>query len=176
MRLIDLSIDNCTWGDRECEATFKCSEEEFRALWNNKLEDPAIYEYRLLGNKILPKTTKQANNDTKVIFNNPATILFINGKKYVSKVHEEEFDEEKGLLMCLAKANGISHLELQRMIKGAKRVSPFKQIAKNINKATKKMQLIASGLINPPKHTREVREQLQNNKKRGRARGSNREV
>lgn len=55
----------------------------------------------------------------KVIFNPPATILFINGKKYVSKAHNEPFDEEKGLLMCLAKAQGITHLELKRMIKGA---------------------------------------------------------
>ena len=47
--------------------------------------------------------------DCRVIFNPPATILFVGGKKYVSKAHNEEFDEEKGLLMCLAKANGISH-------------------------------------------------------------------
>lgn len=55
----------------------------------------------------------------KVIFNAPATILFVDGKKYVSKAHDEPFDKEKGLLMCLAKANGISHLDLQRMIKNA---------------------------------------------------------
>ena len=61
------------------------------------------------------------NHETKVIFNPPATILIKNGKKYVSKAHEEKFDEEKGLLMCLAKANGITHLELKRMIKNAKR-------------------------------------------------------
>ena len=60
-------------------------------------------------------------NKTKVIFNPPATILYINGKKYVSKAHNEQFDEEKGLLMCIAKANGISHLELKRMIKNAQR-------------------------------------------------------
>lgn len=65
-------------------------------------------------------------DEIKVIYNNPATILYMNGKKYVSKVHNEEFDEEKGLLMCLAKANGISNLELQRMIKGAKRIEPSK--------------------------------------------------
>lgn len=59
--------------------------------------------------------------DIKVIFNQPATILYVNGRKYVSKVHDEEFDEEKGLLMCLAKANGITHAELKRMIKSAKR-------------------------------------------------------
>ena len=57
----------------------------------------------------------------KVIYNPPATILFVGDKKYVSKAHNEAFDEEKGLLMCLAKANGITHLELKRMIKGAER-------------------------------------------------------
>ena len=60
-------------------------------------------------------------HETKVIFNPPATILYMNGKKYVSKVHDEEFDEEKGLLMCLAKAHGHSHGELKQMLKNAKR-------------------------------------------------------
>lgn len=64
---------------------------------------------------------KEKKEETKVIFNPPATILYMNGKKYVSKAHEEDFNEEKGLLMCIAKANGISHLELKRMIKNAKR-------------------------------------------------------
>lgn len=74
--------------------------------------------YQLSGVKIQFLDDKK---DIKVIFNEPATILYMNGKKYVSKVHDEEFDEEKGLLMCLAKANGITHAELKRMIKGAKR-------------------------------------------------------
>ena len=64
------------------------------------------------------KCTKSRNN-IKVIFSDPATILFIGDKKYISKAHGEKFDPEKGLLMCLAKANGISHLDLKRMIKGA---------------------------------------------------------
>lgn len=57
----------------------------------------------------------------RVIFSNPATILFVDGKKYVAKAHNEEFDEEKGLLMCLAKAAGISHLDLNRLLKKAAR-------------------------------------------------------
>ena len=64
---------------------------------------------------------KNFNMKQKVIFNNPATIYINGDKKYISKAHDEPFDEEKGLLMCLAKAQGISHLELKRMIKGAKR-------------------------------------------------------
>lgn len=77
--------------------------------------------------------------ETKVIFNPPATILYMNGKKYVSKAHEEDFDEEKGLLMCIAKANGISHLELKRMIKNAKRPLPPKE-RKSINGVSVKIE------------------------------------
>lgn len=56
----------------------------------------------------------------KVIFNDPATILFVDGKKYISKAHDEDFDKEKGLMACLLKSFGISYLDLQRMIKSAK--------------------------------------------------------
>ncbi|MGN0804383.1 MAG: hypothetical protein ACI4MS_03265 [Candidatus Coproplasma sp.] len=73
----------------------------------------------------IPSTRLQAhlakNMEMKVIFNPPATILIVGDKKFVSKVHNEEFDEEKGLLMCLAKANGITHLKLKRILKHAKR-------------------------------------------------------
>lgn len=47
--------------------------------------------------------------------------MFLDGKKYISKCHNEPFDEEKGLLMCPAKANGISHLKLKQLIKTATR-------------------------------------------------------
>ena len=57
--------------------------------------------------------------EMKIIINEPAVVLIKNGKKYVSKAHNEEFDAEKGLLMCLAKSNGISHLDLKRMLKNA---------------------------------------------------------
>lgn len=40
----------------------------------------------------------------RVIFNNPATIVFWeNGTKTVVKAHEDKFDEEKGLAMAIAK-------------------------------------------------------------------------
>lgn len=57
----------------------------------------------------------------RVIFNDPTTILIVNGKKYISKAHDEEFDEEKGLLMCLAKASGYTHANLKALLKGAQR-------------------------------------------------------
>ena len=68
-----------------------------------------------------PSIGMKRRKKVKVIFNDPATILFVDDKKFVSKAHKEKFDEEKGLLMCIAKANGISHLELKRIIKNAQR-------------------------------------------------------
>lgn len=55
----------------------------------------------------------------RVIFNDPTTILIVNDKKYIAKAHDEEFDEEKGLLMCLAKANGYTHANLKALLKNA---------------------------------------------------------
>lgn len=67
-----------------------------------------------------------ANNILKkqqqVIFNGDATILIDSNKnKYISKVHEEQFDEEKGLLMCIAKSAGYTHSDIKRLLKNAKR-------------------------------------------------------
>ena len=119
------------------EACFICTDEEIGRLRGN------FCKYTLKDLEI----SKQ-KKDIKVIFNNPATILFVNGKKYISKAHDETFDEEKGLLMCLAKANGISHLELQRMIKNAKRQSLPPKERKSINGVS----------IDPYKFINEIRE------------------
>lgn len=60
-------------------------------------------------------------HENKVIFNDKATVLIKDGKKYVSKCKDgDAYDKEKGLLLCLAQANGISYRDLQEMIAGAK--------------------------------------------------------
>lgn len=60
-------------------------------------------------------------NNTKVIFNGNITILLKNGLRYVSKCEDgDAYDREKGLLLCLAKANGISYQGLQEMLANAK--------------------------------------------------------
>ena len=56
------------------------------------------------------------DREYKVVFNNPYTILYIDGKKVVSKVVDEPFDKEKGLLMCIAKAYGITNSLLQKLV------------------------------------------------------------
>ena len=61
------------------------------------------------------------SDNVRVIFNDPATIVWIKGKKYVAKAHNEPFDEEKGLLMCLAKASGYKHSQLKKMLANATR-------------------------------------------------------
>ena len=56
----------------------------------------------------------------KLIFKGNETILIKDGKEYVSKCADGDFfDKEKGLLLCLAKANGVSYEDLQKMIDGA---------------------------------------------------------
>ena len=85
----------------------------------------------------LPSIGMKRRKKMKVIFNDPATILFVDDEKFVSKAHKEKFDPEKGLLMCLAKANGISHLELIRMMKSANWVSPKSPYKKKEKKGDK---------------------------------------
>lgn len=75
----------------------------------------------LVPTKILSPIYPDKTDDIRVIFNDPATILIIGNRKYISKAHNEDFDEEKGLLMCLAKANGISHAKLKVLLKKADR-------------------------------------------------------
>ena len=55
----------------------------------------------------------------KIIFNDPATIVFANGERYVTKAYKEDFDKEKGLALAILKSLGISYLDLQRLIKSA---------------------------------------------------------
>ena len=65
-------------------------------------------EYRALYRKTI----------TRVIFNEPATIVFWgDGIKTVSKCYDEEYDKKKGLLMCIAKAHGCTHSHIKATLK-----------------------------------------------------------
>lgn len=58
--------------------------------------------------------------EEKLIFNGNATILFKDGKKYVTKCDASDtYDREKGLLTVLAKANGYNYEAIQEMLKNA---------------------------------------------------------
>lgn len=58
--------------------------------------------------------------EDKLIFNGNATILFKDGKKYVTRCDTSDtYDREKGLLTVLAKANGYNYEAIQEMLKNA---------------------------------------------------------
>lgn len=54
----------------------------------------------------------------KVLVSNQATIIFDeDGKKYVSKCSGEDFDLEKGIMMCLCKKHGYTYEDIRKFIK-----------------------------------------------------------
>ena len=68
-------------------------------LWVHP-EDIIIANYRYT----VEKTYNLGTNIKKVIFNNPATIVFwSDGSKTVVKAHLDDYDPEKGLAMAIAK-------------------------------------------------------------------------
>lgn len=99
---------------------FKRIVDDHRGCLNDSID---VMIYDLLGiNK--GNTQPLKREKVELIYRNPATILIVGKRKYVSKAHDEEFDKEKGLLMCLAKYFGITHLQLKRLIKIAKDQTP----------------------------------------------------
>lgn len=72
------------------------------------------------GKKKFMERIKMAKFKDKLIFNGNATILFKDGKKYVTKCDASDtYDREKGLLTVLAKANGYNYEAIQEMLKNA---------------------------------------------------------
>lgn len=56
----------------------------------------------------------------KLIFRDNATILIKDGKRYVTKCDKDDvYDREKGLLIVLAKANGIKYADIQKILENA---------------------------------------------------------
>lgn len=81
------------------------------------------------------------NKDVKVIFNGKATIVYIEGKKYVQKcTNDDYFDAEKGVLLAIAKDNGYSYKDIQKYVKEAKIQTPLKK--DNTNTTEKKIKSI----------------------------------
>ena len=65
----------------------------------------------------------------EVIFNEPATVLYKDGKKYVCKCDKEDkFSEELGLALCLLKSFGVSYSDFEEILKGAKRQNKDKTL------------------------------------------------
>lgn len=124
------NVTNNTWFVSNIEY-LRSVDDEHEEITVALEKNPSVYEqfcpptnvFEIIKERKSMKNFK--TNKYRVIVNDPAVILFVTdgihtAQKYVSKAHNEPFDVEKGLLMCLAKANGISHLDLKRMIKSAK--------------------------------------------------------
>lgn len=70
------------------------------------------------GKRLLTRYEKlDPKNIKKVVFNNPATIIiFTDDTKVVAKVHNEEFDEEKGFLMAMSRILFETRAEMNKII------------------------------------------------------------
>lgn len=104
--------------------------EEFRTLMkdikNEKEKENMKAEFAIKG-----FTIKKSNSVDRIIFNAPATIVYMkDGNRYVTKAYKEDFDKEKGLALALLKSFGISYLDLQRLIKSA--TVQEKKLPKNV--------------------------------------------
>ena len=78
--------------------------EELRIKYNNLwMHTPGIYVARSFND--VPLSSFCSTYITKVIYQNPATIVFwSDGTKTVAKCDESDtFDEEKGLILCIMK-------------------------------------------------------------------------
>ena len=111
--------------------------------------------------KMKKETTK--NNESfrfnrkhyRVMFNGPATILFVDGlytapEKYITKAYNENFDEEKGLALALLKSFGISYLDFKRILATAKKEEKKVEETKNQVKV-KKETIKKENIIVSPK-------------------------
>ena len=79
------------------------------------------------------KKIKEGLEEGKVIFNDKATILFKDGKKFVSKCDSEDtYDKEKGLLLCIAKSAGYTYDDILKLLGTAK--SPVKEVKRHAEK------------------------------------------
>lgn len=74
----------------------------------------------------------KSSKTNKVLVSNQATIFFDKyGEKYVSKCSNEEFDLEKGIMMCLCKKHGYTYEDIRRLLKNVE----FKEVKEEKRRA-----------------------------------------
>lgn len=79
------------------------------------------------------KLVKKTKNKNRALVSNQATILFDeNGDKYVSKCSNEEFDIEKGIMMCLCKKHGYTYEDIKKFLENTE----YKEVKEMKCKAT----------------------------------------
>ena len=109
--------------------------------------------------KEIKEKSEMKNNKYTVIFNGPATILFVDRmsycekEKYVTKAYNEEFDAEKGLALALLKSFGISYLDLKRILKNAKYQNKKEQSPKEkFEELSKQIKVTKEIYVKPSKN------------------------
>ena len=94
------------------------------------LEDLVYASHLFRGiNDALDNEVNEERHIEKVIFENGYTIILDSeGNRYMSRPEKgEKFDEEKGLLVALAKYDGHTTTEIQELLKGAIRKNAGKK-------------------------------------------------
>lgn len=74
--------------------------------------------------KMIEFKSLKTNSTPQVTFDPPKTILTLNGEEFVSIAKDKPFDKEKGVLMCLAKANGFDYDKVSELVENAKKQMP----------------------------------------------------
>lgn len=104
-------------------------------------------------------------NIEKIIVNGTRTIMFYeDGRKIISNVHDEEFDAEKGIMMCIVKGRGVTHSSIRKLMKacdGHDEKGLLKYLVKNIGYDDKKIKELVKSIKYQgmkPKNANKVRE------------------
>ena len=119
MRISSVDIErSCCWHDYRPDSELKITFE------GNHLETYQIYDDIRKGKEVVLdcslSSARRKNpklDDTKVIYQDDVTVLKTNGKVYTAKPEKgEKFDKEKGLLICLVKALGLTTSDVLKLV------------------------------------------------------------
>lgn len=104
-------------------------------------------------------------NIERIIVNGTCTImLYEDGRKITSNVHDEEFDAEKGIMMCIVKGRGVTHSSIRKLMKacdGHNEKGLLKYLVKNIGYDDKKIKELVKSIKYQgmkPKNANKIRE------------------
>lgn len=104
-------------------------------------------------------------NIERIVVNGTCTIMFYeDGRKITSNVHDEEFDAEKGIMMCIVKGRGVTHSSIRKLMKacdGHNEKGLLKYLVKNIGYDDKKIKELVKSIKYQgmkPKNANKIRE------------------
>lgn len=123
--------------------------------WNFHINDVKLFNKGEEKMKYNQQTVKKGNvfngKSYSVIFNGPATVLFVDEiysrkkEKFVTKAYNEVLDEEKGLALALLKSFGMSYLDFKRILATSKKEE--KEVKENKNQVKVKKEVIKNEIV-----------------------------